>query len=305
THFNHLIYNFKIYFNMNKKNIIIIYIFIILELLILFNSNIIIKSVNSSSLMFIKKIFPSLFPTMVIGNILIKSNVYLIIPKKIKAFLFKKFNFSNSTMELFIISLITGSPSSAMYINNYLNSGLINKKEAEALLCSTHFINPLFIVAGVGVGVFNNVKIGFVLFIMLFISTLIKIYLNKNNFKNSKKKIINIKNTNLITNITSSIKESINALLLIFGIVVIFNILVSLVSHILDLSELASCVINGLLEMTGGIIKLSNLNVNIYIKIFLAYYFLNFGGLCIQMQSMSMIDNKKIRYLKYLIFRLF
>lgn len=290
---------------MNKKNIIIIYIFIILELLILFNSNIIIKSVNSSSLMFIKKIFPSLFPTMVIGNILIKSNVYLIIPKKIKAFLFKKFNFSNSTMELFIISLITGSPSSAMYINNYLNSGLINKKEAEALLCSTHFINPLFIVAGVGVGVFNNVKIGFVLFIMLFISTLIKIYLNKNNFKNSKKKNINIKNTNLITNITSSIKESINALLLIFGIVVIFNILVSLVSHILDLSELASCVINGLLEMTGGIIKLSNLNVNIYIKIFLAYYFLNFGGLCIQMQSMSMIDNKKIRYLKYLIFRLF
>lgn len=290
---------------MNKKNIIIIYIFIILELLILFNSNIIIKSVNSSSLMFIKKIFPSLFPTMVIGNILIKSNVYLIIPKKIKAFLFKKFNFSNSTMELFIISLITGSPSSAMYINNYLNSGLINKKEAEALLCSTHFINPLFIVAGVGVGVFNNVKIGFVLFIMLFISTLIKIYLNKNNFKNSKKKIINIKNTNLITNITSSIKESINALLLIFGIVVIFNLLVSLVSHILDLSKLASCVINGLLEMTGGIIKLSNLNVNIYIKIFLAYYFLNFGGLCIQMQSMSMIDNKKIRYLKYLIFRLF
>lgn len=290
---------------MNKKNIIIIYIFIILELLILFNSNIIIKSVNSSSLMFIKKIFPSLFPTMVIGNILIKSNVYLIIPKKIKAFLFKKFNFSNSTMELFIISLITGSPSSAMYINNYLNSSLINKKEAEALLCSTHFINPLFIVAGVGVGVFNNVKIGFVLFIMLFISTLIKIYLNKNNFKNSKKKIINIKNTNLITNITSSIKESINALLLIFGIVVIFNILVSLVSHILDLSELSSCVINGLLEMTGGIIKLSNLNVNIYIKIFLAYYFLNFGGLCIQMQSMSMIDNKKIRYLKYLIFRLF
>lgn len=290
---------------MNKKNIIIIYIFIILELLILFNSNIIIKSVNSSSLMFIKKIFPSLFPTMVIGNILIKSNVYLIIPKKIKAFLFKKFNFSNSTMELFIISLITGSPSSAMYINNYLNSGLINKKEAEALLCSTHFINPLFIVAGVGVGVFNNVKIGFVLFIILFISTLIKIYLNKNNFKNSKKKIINIKNTNLITNITSSIKESINALLLIFGIVVIFNILVSLVSHILDLSELASCVINGLLEMTGGIIKLSNLNVNIYIKIFLAYYFLNFGGLCIQMQSVSMIDNKKIRYLKYLIFRLF
>lgn len=289
---------------MNKKNIIIIYIFIILELLILFNSNIIIKSVNSSSLMFIKKIFPSLFPTMLIGNILIKSNVYLIIPKKIKAFLFKKFNFSNSTMELFIISLITGSPSSAMYINNYLNNGLINKKEAEALLCSTHFINPLFIVAGVGVGVFNSVKIGFVLLIMLFISTLIKIYLNKNNFKNNKKINLNIKNTNLITNITSSIKESINALLLIFGIVVIFNILVSLVSNILDLSGFASCIINGLLEMTGGIIKLSNLNINIYIKIFLAYYFLNFGGLCIQMQSMSMIDNKKIRYLKYLNFRL-
>ena len=66
-----------------------------------------------------------------------------------------------------------------------------------------------------------------------------------------------------------------------------------------------SIIINGILEMTGGVISLSYLAINPLLKFLLAFVFLNFGGLCIQMQTLSMIENKKIRYLKYLIFRLF
>ena len=58
-----------------KKNIILIYILLSFELMILINSNQIINNVKESSLMFILKIFPSLFPTMVLGNLLIKNNV--------------------------------------------------------------------------------------------------------------------------------------------------------------------------------------------------------------------------------------
>ncbi len=287
-----------------KKDIFLLYFLLTLELLILINSSLIIKSVKDSSFMFIIKIFPSLFPTMVIGNLLIKNNIELIIPKFIKKIFNKLFNFNDIETSIFIISIFTGTPSNAIYINEYLEKNLITKKEAEALLCTTHFINPLFVVAGVGIGVFNDVKIGFLLLVLAWISNLFKAFLNRNNFKEKRKMNITHSNKNFITTLSESIKTSINALLMIFGIVIMFNLLVALISNIFNLNLCTNVIINGLLEMTGGIMKLSSLDINIYIKIVLAYIFLNFGGLCIQMQTFSMFNNKKIRYLKYLIFRL-
>ncbi len=281
-----------------KKDIFLLYFLLTLELLILINSSLIIKSVKDSSFMFIIKIFPSLFPTMVIGNLLIKNNIELIIPKFIKKIFNKLFNFNDIETSIFIISIFTGTPSNAIYINEYLEKNLITKKEAEALLCTTHFINPLFVVAGVGIGVFNDVKIGFLLLVLAWISNLFKAFLNRNNFKEKRKMNITHSNKNFITTLSESIKTSINALLMIFGIVIMFNLLVALISNIFNLNLCTNVIINGLLEMTGGIMKLSSLDINIYIKIVLAYIFLNFGGLCIQMQTFSMFNNKKIRYLK-------
>lgn len=289
----------------NKKNIMLIYILLFIEILILINSNEIIKSVKSSSLMFILKIFPSLFPTMVLGNLLIKNNIYLIIPKFIKKMFNKLFNFNETITGLFVITMFTGTPSNAIYINEYLNRNLITEKQAESLLCITHFINPLFVVGGVGIGVFNNAKIGFLLLLILWVNNFIKAYINRRNFKISCKKNNTINQENFVKSLIDSIKSSISSLLMIFGIVTTFNILVTLISNIFHFSSLTNCIINGTLEMTGGIIKLSNININIYIKFLLSYLLLNFGGICIHMQTLSMINNKKIRYLKYLIFRLF
>lgn len=288
-----------------KNNILLLYFLIFIEILILFNSKLIVISVINSSKLFITKIFPSLFPTMIIGVCLIKLNVNYIIPKFIYKLFNRLFNFNYAMTNIYIISMLTGTPSNAIYINKYIDNGLITEKEATSMLCITHFINPLFVVAGVGLGVFNNVKIGFLLLIMEYISNFIKAYINKNNFNSKNKNINDIKEYNVINSLITSIKESISSLLMIFGIVITFNMLVSLLVNIFDLTYLFNVIINGLLEMTGGIIKLSNLNINIYLKIFLAYYFLNFGGLCIQMQAISMLENKKIRYFKYLIFRMF
>ena len=78
-----------------------------------------------------------------------------------------------------------------------------------------------------------------------------------------------------------------------------------LIREILNLNNTLSVIINGILEMTGGVTKVSELNINTLLKIIMTYIMLNFGGLSIHMQAFSMLENKKIRYLKYLIFRLF
>ena len=94
-------------------------------------------------------------------------------------------------------------------------------------------------------------------------------------------------------------------LLVILGIVILFNILIILIKEIFNLNNTLKIFINIILEMTSGILSIKTLNINIILKILLAYLSLSFGGLCILFQTISMITNKNIKYFKYFIFRLF
>lgn len=288
----------------NKKNILLLYGLILIEFIILSKSKIVISSVLLSSKIFIFQIFPSLFPTMIIGNLLVRNNIWIIIPRFIKKIFYKLFGFNDAMTSIFIISMFTGTPSNAMYINEYLENKLITEKEAENLLCVTHFINPLFVIGGVGIGVFNSTKIGILLLLILYLNNFIKAFILKSKYQTSKK-IIKLNNNSILNDLSFVIKKSIDSLLMIFGIVVTFNILVSLIKNIFLINDLISSIISGILEMTGGVISLSTLNISFLYKILLSYFFLNFGGICIQMQTLGMLSNKKIKYLKYFIFRMF
>ena len=288
-----------------KSNIFFLYFLILIEILILLNSNIVINAVRSSIKIFLISVFPSLFPTMVIGIMLVKNNVYEIIPKFIKNIFKKVFNYNDYMTSIFIISLITGTPSNALYINEYLDKGLITNNEAESLLLSTHFINPLFVIGMVGNVIFKSTKIGFIILLTLWISNLIKAYITRPRvYKNIDRKNISC-NKSIINSFFVSIKQAIYALLTIMGIIILFNMLTILIREILNLNNTLSVIINGILEMTGGVTKVSEININTLLKIIMTYIMLNFGGLSIHMQAFSMLENKKIRYLKYLIFRLF
>ena len=287
----------------SKKDILLIYFLLLIELLILINSDIVIKSVITSLNMFLTKIFPSLFPTMVMGLLLVKLGIYRIITFQN---LFKRlFRFNEIDTSIFITSLFCGTPSNATFINNYLQKGIISENEALNLLCCTHFINPLFVVSLVGVNIFNSIKVGFIILFLILIDNLIKAYITRPKNKSKNKNYINLNDETFINKLFSTIKTSINSVLMILSVVILFNILTTLIQHIFSLNDITSTLINGILEMTGGITKISSLNINNILKFIFSFYILNFGGICIHMQALSMIKSKKIRYFKYLIFRLF
>lgn len=287
----------------SKKDILLIYFLLLIELLILINSDIVIKSVITSLNMFLTKIFPSLFPTMVMGLLLVKLGIYRIITFQN---LFKcLFRFNEIDTSIFITSLFCGTPSNATFINNYLQKGIISENEALNLLCCTHFINPLFVIGGVGIYIFNSYKIGIIILLMLYLSNLIKAFLLRNNFNPYLESNVIKEKVNFKDIFVSIIKESMINLLVILGIVILFNILIILIKEIFNLNNTLKVFINIILEMTSGILSIKTLNINIILKILLAYLSLSFGGLCIWFQTISMITNKNIKYFKYFIFRLF
>ena len=262
------------------KDIFVIYLLLIIEFLILSNCNAIINNIVFSSQLFITKIFPSVFPTMLLGLMLTKLNFYKIVPKFINKLFKKFFNFNNIHTAIFISSFICGAPNNGVFINEYLNKGLITEKEAESMLCATHFINPLFIIYGVGIGLFNNEKVGLLIIITMLISNLIKLRILKKNFNSADIYLQNEFFYSLSTFFTT-IKTSINSILNIFAVVVIFNILIALISNIFNFSNLTNTIINLILEVTSGINKINSLYINNAFKFILAYFGLSFGGLSI------------------------
>ncbi|MEG2351299.1 MAG: hypothetical protein RSB54_01300, partial [Bacilli bacterium] len=280
---------------LEKKDVLFLYCLISIELLILSHSEIAVNSVINSINIFKISVLPALFPTMLIASLLIKNNVCLLIPNFICTFFKKTFNFNKACTSIFILSMISGSPSNAKFIEEYLNNGLINEKQAESLLCCTHFINPLFVVFTVGIGVFNAKIIGIIIIIIMFILNLINAFILRKNFLSKEKEQIIYQKEPFIKQLQSSINSSFYTLGIILGVIMTFQIISSLIISIFNLNTFLKIILMGTLEITGGIVLLSKLTINIWLKFIIALAMLIFGGFSIHLQTFSILSKRKIR----------
>ena len=92
----------------------------------------------------------------------------------------------------------------------------------------------------------------------------------------------------------NSIKNAMNTLLMILGVITIFYIIGSLINPSKNI------ILTGLLELTSGLYELGTKNINLSLKALLAIIFINFGGLSIHLQVKGIISDTLISYLSFL-----
>lgn len=264
--------------------------------------------------LFIKNIFPSLFPMFIISSILIEIDI-----PKVLGNIFKKpmrilFKTKGEGAFIFFMSMLTGFPSSAKYLNDLMDKGMLNNKECEKILMFTFFSNPLFIVNTVGNIFFNSTFIGFIILICHTLGNIVvglifrnynsslPINDNSNNFNSLRYLNNKINECNIFKVLFKSIRSSLEVLINIFGIVTFFLIIINLIFK--SPNNALSIPIIGLTEMTTGLKYLSLSNFSLNIKLLLSVFFLSFGGFSIHFQIMSILNEKKVKYLPFLIARI-
>lgn len=290
-----------------KKNILIFIILLLLIQILMFSSDII-KSVRFAFDIWKNNVFPSLFPFFVLSEILIKLGFVEIVGnffKPIMKFLFKT---SGESAFIFIMSIISGNPSSAKYTKELYDQKLIGENEASKILTFTHFCNPLFILGTIGISFFSSSKIGLDLLISHYLGNLVIGLFMRNKMPVKtlfiKKKRIS-QNENLGVIITNALFNSINTLLLILGSISICLVLTTIISKNIDFGIIGNNLSYGLIEVTQGVKYVSLNSLPIRIKEVLCVIFLSFGGLSIHLQVISMISDTKIKYLPFLLARFF
>lgn len=280
-------------------------IFLTLTLIIfLFNLDIVINSTLSASYLFITKVFVSIFPFIILSDILFYFNYDLFLKKIFGNIISKLFNVSKSTSIIYVLSILTSHPTNSVYIKEMLDRKEIDENDINKILLTTYFPSIAFVIGTIGVGIYHSIKTGVFLYLTILIKNiLIGTFLRG---KNLCKEVPSIKKNKITLQetISKSIIKGINTSYIILGNIIIFTIIVNLLNNYLNINSTILSLISGMLEMTSGIFMISNLNINLSQEILLTSFILNFSGLSIIFQTSSILNKYKINIKKILIIKL-
>lgn len=230
-------------------------------------------------------LFPSIFPILIISDFLICTDFVYYVDLCFGNLFRRVFRVSSYGSYVFIMSMFSGCPSNAKYINDLLKNKVINGDEAIKILSMCLFYNPLLIIA---ITPYLKLNEQFLLLGGNFVCNVIIGLLNRNYLCNISTSSFKVNKFNLV----NSISNSINTLLLILGSITLFMGL----SYILPFSH---PLIIGLLEITSGLNLINTLMIDKFYMLIYTAIMMSFGGLSILIQIKSILKDANLDYSLY------
>lgn len=260
--------------NILKEISIFTIIFLYFIYIIKYNSYITEQTIYSVNI-WLNKILPTLFPTFIIVDIIYNTNL----PYYIEKYLHINF--------IYIISILSGSPSNAYILNKY-------NQNITKILSVTKYTSPIFTYTFLK-AIFNHKTAILLISLNILSNIILKLIIKPKNIKYKR-----IKQETIYTTITNSIKKNINTLITILGTIIFFN---TLPIHLIK-NNLIKGTILSILEITTSLNNLLTTTLPYNIKILLTIISLSTCGLCIETQIKSIINDTFINYKEYLLYRL-
>jgi len=118
------------------------------------------------------------------------------------------------------------------------------------------------------------------------------------SIKNALINMSNRKNKSFGEIINNALLSSINALLLILGVVTIFMIITTIIEIHFNFD------ISGILEISQGLRNVSLMDIPLKTKTILSTMIISFGGLSVHTQIISILSDTNIKYFPFLIARI-
>ena len=320
------------FYILKLKELILPFILVLFTTCLVIFSKTNLSAAKSGLVLWANSIVPVLFPFFVATELLSHTNLPYYLGKILNRFMKPIFNIRGEGSFAFIMGIISGYPIGAKIAANFRKNDICSKAECERLLSFTNNSGPLFIIGTVGITMFGNSTIGFLLLITHLLASITVgfifrfwkykedlYYKTQTSYQNSND---NISLSNLGGIIGNSISSSINTILLIGGFVVLFSVIISILqtSHLLLLMssilnpllsllyipiDFSSGIISGLLELTNGLNVICNIHLKqISINIIIASFLLGLGGLSILLQVWSTISKTDLSIKPYILGKL-
>ena len=276
---------------MNKKiNIIIIIVLLFFLILSMSKQDILVSSILSSTKVFYLRVFPFMFFSIFINNLLLNYNFPMI---------FKNI-FKSDIYYIFIMSILSGSPSNYVIIANYLDKGIISDKDASFLICFTSLCNPFFLFSYLSI-ILKKIYLVYKCLLIIYLGNFILFLFLKRKIKPFKRNIIMAKD--YISPIIKAINKTTSSLINIMAIIIIFKAFSDLILP--NNNHQIFSLFRGFIEVTQGLNSLLFLNINNIKKAAIFLTITAFNSFSIHMQMAYILRSYKINYLYFYLSRIF
>ena len=249
---------------------------LLLFILFIVNKNAIVLAAADALSIWSKSLFPVLFPTLILSDILLASGLIDKIPKFFYDIYSKIFKTSPYGLFVFIVSVFGATPTNAKILKDLYDSKLIDKNSLTKVLSQTIFFNPILILT------FSNLK---VLIIMWVSNVLTSFILRDALVSESPLKT----SYNLDFNLNKSIEKNMKTILNILGTLTVF---LSLSNIVPIKNPILKTFISGILEITSGFTRIKLYTVS-PINDILMLTFTSLASFSIIMQIKSILKETK------------
>lgn len=307
-----------------KKNLGWILLFAAFAALILFFPQRALYASRQGFDLWIKAVFPALFPFFVISTLLKEYGAVDLLSRGVGRAMPALFGCPPQSAYVLFTGLLCGYPAGARAVSELAQEGYLDEASVQRCLIFCNTSGPLFMVGTVGTTLLGSPELGWIIALGHYLSALICGFLTKFLIRGEKKErapIVSMQKA--APPFGSALKKAVlgamEAQLLVGGLIVLFNALWALLQEISIAGTLAqgihivlpfipenltSALGAGIMELTVGCNQVVSSAAPTVIKIALCSALVSWGGLCIQAQSMAMLGEVKIRVGTYWLFKL-
>lgn len=279
------------------KKVIDIILFLTFILTLIFG-NITFQSAFDALMIWFEKLIPSMFISMVLVRILYKQHIFHHFSL---SFLCRLTNIDRKCFPLVICSMFLGFPTGALFVDEALAKGHIDDVSAKRLIYTCSFATPGFVIMSCGYVLYGSLTIGFLLFLTQVISGFLLLFFTRHTHIRAITNSSTI-SSSLIKDCASAMVESGKSLYMIGGYLMLFTSITSVLFSFLP--QHMAVPLRIVSEFSSGIILLSSLDLTTPILLLGTCALLSFGGFCVHMQVISMVDHCKLSYAKFLLYRI-
>lgn len=281
-----------------KKFIRLRYIYILLFIIIIIisiaRSQTVLKGAMDIILLWAKAVLPALLPFFIASQALLLLGCAPIIAKIFRP-LMRLMGMPETGGYALAMSLLCGYPTGARMCGELYDQKYISLGQLKPLSALCHSSGPVFITGSVAAAILGKPELGLPLLIIhylacFFTGSLYGLFSGDIPQKNQ------IREKDPLTSIgeimRKSISSSIKAILAVGGYMLLFGVIIALADDFGLLKGFWGGIIAGIMEMTNGINRLSEMQLPIITLLPLCSLLLSFSGLSICMQALAFLPKE-------------
>lgn len=250
------------------------------------------------------KLIPSLFPFMVIAELIVSTNACELLSRALSKPFSKIFKISREGALPFLLGMLFGFPIGIRSAISLYEGGKIDKSELIRLSLFTSIPSPAFFISAVGEGLFGSAALGLIFYLIALLGSIIIGIFCRSLYANQKgiyflgsapsKKASS-------AGFVSAVSTSALSLISVSAFVVFFSMISEVLKYffnVISFNKILGICILGALEMTGGAALASTLGE---LGAPLAAAILGFSGISVLCQFISIEKEHKLPIMPYLL----